>query len=226
LVDSSGYQLLATARDHKRAFDGDEGPNTGGMGAVSPATNWTKELAAQFDGQIMQPLLKALRSEDVRFSGLLFPGLMLTSDGPRVLEFNCRFGDPETQAILPRMKSDLVPLLEATIDGTISSQEILWDQRPAVTVVLASGGYPDKYETGKTITGLAEAAALEDVQIFHAGTRQSGALTVTGGGRVLAVTALGKTIESARAQAYKAAAFIHFDGCHYRRDIALNRSST
>lgn len=225
LVDGSGYQLLATARDHKRVFDGDEGPNTGGMGAVSPASNWTTELEAEFDSHIMQPLLKALRSEDVPFTGLLFPGLMLTPDGPRVLEFNCRFGDPETQAILPRLKSDLVPLLEATIEGTITNQEIAWDKRPAVTVVLASGGYPDKYETGKTITGLAEAGALEDVQIFHAGTRQNGSVTVTSGGRVLAVTALGNTVEAARAQAYKAASVIHFDGCHYRRDIALARSS-
>ena len=221
LVDGTGYQLLASARDHKRAFDGDQGPNTGGMGAVSPAPNWNSALEQQFHQQIMQPLLRALRDQQVQFRGLLFPGLMITADGLRVLEFNCRFGDPETQAILPRMKSDLLPLLEATIDGGIERQPIDWDSRPAVTVVLASGGYPDKYETGRSITGLTEAAAVEGVQIFHAGTRQAGNLTVTSGGRVLAVTALGETAEAARANAYQAASCIHFDGVHYRRDIAL-----
>jgi phosphoribosylamine--glycine ligase len=225
LVDGSGYRLLATARDHKRAFDGDRGPNTGGMGAVSPANNWNNELEREFDGKIMRPMLEALRDQQVEFRGLLFPGLMITADGPRVLEFNCRFGDPETQAMLPRMKSDLLPLLEATIDGNISSQDIAWDERPAVTVVLASGGYPDKYETGKPISGLAEAAGVEGVQIFHAGTRLTGGMTVTSGGRVVAVTALGSTIESAREQAYKAAAQIRFEGCHYRRDIALSPPS-
>jgi phosphoribosylamine--glycine ligase len=142
-----------------------------------------------------------------------------------VLEFNCRFGDPETQAILPRMKSDLLPLLEATINGTIADQAIVWEERPAVTVVLASGGYPDKYETGKSISGLEEAAQLEDVQIFHAGTRQMGSLTVTSGGRVLAVTALGANVEAARARAYQAAACIHFEGCYYRGDIALTSTA-
>ena len=221
LVDGSRYLLLATARDHKRAFDGDQGPNTGGMGAVSPANTWTNELEQRFDREIMQPLLGALRNQQVEFRGLLFPGLMVTTEGARVLEFNCRFGDPETQAILPRMKSDLLPLLEATIDGNISAAQIEWDPRPAVTVVLASGGYPDKYETGKPIKGLAEAAALEDVQIFHAGTRLTAGMTATSGGRVLAVTALGSSVEAARAQAYRATSLIQFEGCHYRRDIAL-----
>jgi phosphoribosylamine--glycine ligase len=221
LVDGTSYQLLATARDHKRAFDGDQGPNTGGMGAVSPANTWTSELEEQFDREIMQPLMGALRDQQVQFRGLLFPGLMITLQGPRVLEFNCRFGDPETQSILPRMKSDLLPLLEATIDGNIADQQIIWDQRAAVTVVLASGGYPDKYETGKAISGLRDAAAIEDVQIFHAGTRQTGSVTATSGGRVLAVTALGESIEAARARAYQAVSLIHFDNRHYRTDIAL-----
>ena len=225
LVDGSSYRLLATARDHKRAFDGDQGPNTGGMGAVSPATNWTTELEQQFDRDVMEPLLAALRDQQIEFHGLLFPGLMITADGARVLEFNCRFGDPETQAILPRMKSDLLPLLEATIDGKISAANIEWDTRPAVTVVLASGGYPDKYETGKPISGLAEAAAVEDVQIFHAGTRVAGAMTITSGGRVLAVTALGRSVDAARTQAYRAVSLIQFEGCHYRRDIALPAGS-
>ena len=147
---------------------------------------------------------------------------MLTKNGPKILEFNCRLGDPETQAILPRMKSDLLPLLEATIDGTIDRCTIEWDQRASVTVVLASGGYPDKYETGKTISGLGDAAKLGGVQIFHAGTKHVNGEVVTAGGRVLAVTALGSTIEAARARAYDAVSRIHFENCHYRHDIALN----
>jgi phosphoribosylamine--glycine ligase len=226
LVGGSEYRLLATARDHKRAFDGDQGPNTGGMGAVSPANNWNDDLETQFDREIMQPLLQALREQHVQFRGLLFPGLMITDQGPRVLEFNCRFGDPEAQAILPRLKSDLLPLLQATIDGNLAEQQIIWDTCPAVTVVLASGGYPDKYDTGKPITGLNEAAAVNGVQVFHAGTRQTGNVIATSGGRVLAVTALGDTVETARDLAYKAVSCIHFEGCHYRRDIARTSSST
>jgi phosphoribosylamine--glycine ligase len=153
---------------------------------------------------------------------MLYPGLMITADGPRVLEFNCRFGDPETQALLPRLKSDLLPLLEATIDGKINDCSIEWDERASVTVVLASAGYPGKYETGKKISGLDEAGKLESVQVFHAGTKTANGEIVTGGGRVLAVTALGSTIATARECAYEAVSRIHFDGCHYRRDIALS----
>jgi phosphoribosylamine--glycine ligase len=222
LVDGKYYVLLESARDHKRALDGDEGPNTGGMGAVSPANNWNRKLQSQFEAQIMQPVLRGLLEEGVTFRGLLYPGLIVTSDGPRVLEFNCRFGDPETQALLPRMKSDLLPLLEATIDGTIERCAIEWDARTAVTVVLASAGYPGKYETGKSISGLDEAAKLDDVQIFHAGTKRDGSEVKTTGGRVLAVTALGSTLEAARALAYEAVSRIRFEKCHYRRDIALN----
>ena len=225
LVDGKNYRLLETARDHKRVFDGDKGPNTGGMGAFSPANNWNRELETQFDQKIMQPLLRGLHERGVEFRGLLFPGLMIGADGARVLEFNCRFGDPETQAILPRMKSDLLPLLEATIDGKIDNHTIAWDERASVTVVLTSGGYPDKYETGKPISGLDEVAKLDDVQIFHAGTKRVNGKIVTAGGRVLAVTALGPTIDAARTSAYEAVSRIHFEGCHYRRDIALARSS-
>jgi phosphoribosylamine--glycine ligase len=146
---------------------------------------------------------------------------MITGDGPRVLEFNCRFGDPETQALLPRMKSDLLPLLEATIDGKIGQCSVEWDTRAAVTVVLASSGYPGKYETGKTISGLEDAATLEDVQIFHAGTTRDGDQIKTAGGRVLAVSALGADVEAARARAYEAVSRISFENCQYRRDIAL-----
>jgi phosphoribosylamine--glycine ligase len=213
--------MLATARDHKRAFDGDTGPNTGGMGAFSPADNFSAELEARFDRDVMGPLLDGLSESGVKFRGLLFPGLMITADGPRVLEFNCRFGDPETQAILPRLKSDLLPLLEATIDGKLDCARIEWDDRAAVTVVLASGGYPGKYDVGKRISGL-ETARAEGVHIFHAGTRRENGSVVTAGGRVLAVTALGETVAIARGRAYEAASKIDFDGCHYRRDIALN----
>jgi phosphoribosylamine--glycine ligase len=217
--------MLASARDHKRAFDGDAGPNTGGMGAFSPANNFGTEQQAEFEGEVMLPLLNGLRESGVIFRGLLFPGLMITADGPRVLEFNCRFGDPETQAILPRLKSDLLPLLEGTIDGDLDRATIEWDQRPAVTVVMASGGYPGKYETGKTISGL-ERVASQDVQIFHAGTRrEKNGEVVTSGGRVLAVTALGETVEAARTRAYEAVSKIDFENCHYRRDIALSAVS-
>jgi phosphoribosylamine--glycine ligase len=221
LVDGSRYRLLESARDHKRALDGNQGPNTGGMGAFSPANNWNKELQSKFETEIMQPLLRGLLHEGITFHGLLYPGLIITSEGARVLEFNCRFGDPETQVLLPRMKSDLLPLLEATIDGNLSKCAIDWDTRAAVTVVLASGGYPGKYEAEKTISGLDEAAKLKDVQIFHAGTKRADGEVKTAGGRVLAVTALGLTLEAARARAYEAVSRIHFENCHYRRDIAL-----
>src|SRR5262245_36209438 len=222
LLDGKNYLLLESARDHKRALDGDQGPNTGGMGAFSPANNWNSKLESRFDREIMKPLLRAFIQEGVTFRGLLYPGLIITSGGSRVLEFNCRFGDPETQALLPRMKSDLLPLLEATIDGKIEQCAIDWDTRPAVTVVLASGGYPGKYQSGKPISGLDEAAKLEDVQIFHAGTKRHGSEVKTAGGRVLAVTAVRATLEAAQARAYEAVSRISFENCHYRHDIALD----
>jgi phosphoribosylamine---glycine ligase len=222
LVDGNNYLLLESARDHKRALDGDQGPNTGGMGAFSPADNWNSKLQARFEAEIMWPLLRGLLQKGIKFRGLLYPGLMITSEGPRVLEFNCRFGDPETQALLPRMKSDLLPFLESTIDGKIDTCTVEWDTRAAVTVVLASAGYPGKYETGKPISGLNEAAKLEDVQIFHAGTKRANGEIRTAGGRVLAVTALGSTIKEARQRAYDTVSRIQFENCKYRRDIALS----
>jgi len=224
LVDGENFRMLASARDHKRAFDGDAGPNTGGMGAFSPANNFDAEMQSRFEGEVMRPLLDGLRENNVTFRGLLFPGLMMTADGPRVLEFNCRFGDHETQAILPRLKSDLLPLLERTIDARLESVNVEWDPRPAVTIVMASGGYPEKYDVGKPISGL-EPAASEDVQIFHAGTRRQNGEIVTSGGRVLAVTALGETIAAARDRAYEVVSQINFEGCHYRRDIALSAAA-
>jgi phosphoribosylamine--glycine ligase len=221
LVSGKSFRMLATARDHKRAHDGDEGPNTGGMGAVSPADNWNAERESNFTSSIMQPLLDGLTRNRTMFRGLLFPGLMITDDELRVLEFNCRFGDPETQAILPRMKSDLLPLLIATIEGRLENVAIEFDPRIAVTVILASGGYPGKYETGKPIEGLENGARLPEVQIFHAGTKRQDRKTVTSGGRVLAITALGDSVTQARERAYAAINQIHFDGCHFRHDIAL-----
>jgi phosphoribosylamine--glycine ligase len=226
LVDGSSYRMLATARDHKRAHDGDTGPNTGGMGAVSPADNWSAETQAAFERDVMAPLVTGLTSAGIMFRGLLFPGLMMAADGGRVLEFNCRFGDPETQAILPRLKSDLVELLEATIDGTLSNAEPEWDTRAAVTVVMASAGYPGKYETGKMIAGLDGVRDMAGIQVFHAGTRRENGRIVTAGGRVLAVTALGETANDARTRAYEAVARIDFEGAHYRRDIAVPPQAT
>ena len=221
LVADERYQVLGTACDHKRLLDGNEGPNTGGMGAYSPAAAWRADLEKQFDEKIMQSLLRGLRDEKIHFSGLLFPGLMITGPIARVLEFNCRFGDPETQVILPRLKGDLLPLLEATIDGRIDAVKIELDQRAAVTVVMASAGYPGNVQAGKKITGLDECARMEDVKVFHAGTRRENGGVVSSGGRVLSVTALGDTIATARALAYAAVGKIQFEGCHFRRDIAL-----
>ena len=226
LVSGKSFRMLATARDHKRSRDGDEGPNTGGMGAVSPADNWNAERESNFNSSIMQPLLDGLTRNGTMFHGLLFPGLMITDDGLRVLEFNCRFGDPETQAILPRMKSDLLLLLVATIESRLENVAIEFDRRIAVTVILASGGYPGKYETGKPIEGLENAARLPEVQIFHAGTKRQDGKTVTSGGRVLAITAMGESVAQARERAYAAINQIHFDGRHFRRDIALRPSHT
>jgi phosphoribosylamine--glycine ligase len=192
------------------------------MGAFSPADNWNETLQAQFDRATMRPLLNALEKSGVTFRGLLFPGLMITPAGPRVLEFNCRFGDPETQAILPRLKTDLLLLLQAVLDGTLEDVSIEWDDRVAVTVVLASGGYPGNYETGKMITGLDSCSEQGGVHVFHAGTRLENGRLVTSGGRVLAVTGLAETVERAREAAYAAVSRIRFEGCHYRRDIALS----
>ena len=221
LVAGDRYQVLGAACDHKRLNDGNAGPNTGGMGAYSPPLNWDAGLERQFHEKIMRPLLRGLRDEKIYFSGLLFPGLMIRDDRAQVLEFNCRFGDPETQVILPRLKGDLLPTLEATIDGGVEELKIELDARPAVTVVLASAGYPGNVQADKKISGLEAAAELPDVLIFHAGTRRENGEVFSSGGRVLAVTALGETIAAARDRAYEAVGRIAFEGCQYRRDIAL-----
>ncbi len=219
LTDGKALLLLDPAQDHKRALDGDEGPNTGGMGAYSPVASITPELRAEVERRVFVPTIHAMRREGRRYQGVLYAGLMLTSNGPQVLEYNVRWGDPETQPLMMRIKSDLAPLFMSVAEGKLSDTPIEWDPRPSICVVMASGGYPGEYQTGKPIEGLEKAAKLKDVMVFHAGTAMSQGCVVTAGGRVLGVTAIGDTIADARARAYEAVSMIHFDGAHYRRDI-------
>jgi phosphoribosylamine---glycine ligase len=219
LVDGQSYCLFPTAQDHKALYDGNHGPNTGGMGAFSPSQTLSAHDLGLVERDILQPFLRGIQAEGITFQGLLFPGLMLTKRGPVVLEFNARFGDPETQALLPRLSSDLVELLEATIAGRLHEVTPTWSSGASVCVVLASRGYPDRAEIGKPIVGLTEVAALKDVLVFHAGTREQEGRIVTSGGRVLGITGLGDSILSARRKVYDAAGMIEFDGCYFRRDI-------
>ncbi len=219
-VDGHAIFTLESSQDHKRAFDGDQGPNTGGMGAYSPAPVISDRIMRQVERDILIPVTYASNRNGCPYRGILYAGLMITQEGPSVLEFNVRFGDPETQPILMRMKSDIVEPILAVIDGSLADVAIKWDDRPAVCVVMASGGYPGKYEKGKEITGIKEAEALGDVKVFHAGTALAGGRLVTNGGRVLGVTALGDTIAAAKQRAYEAVERIHFDGAHFRSDIA------
>ena len=221
LIDGNNYVLFPDARDHKRAQDGDRGLNTGGMGTISPSGVLTPAMQASLHEKIFAPFLRGLAAEKISFQGMLFPGLMLTPDGPKVLEFNARFGDPETQVLMRRLKSDLLDLIEATIDGKLAEADPIWDERQAVCVVLASGGYPGPIQNGKIITGFAAAAADPEVTIFHAGTKQEEENTVTNGGRVLSVTALETTVEEARSKVYAAADQIKFEGKQLRRDIGI-----
>jgi phosphoribosylamine---glycine ligase len=219
LVDGQNYSLFPTAQDHKALYDGNHGPNTGGMGAFSPSQTLSAADLALIERDVLQPFLRGIQAEGITYQGLLFPGLMLTKRGPVVLEFNARFGDPETQALLPRLSSDLVELLEATIAGRLREVTPHWSSAASVCVVLASRGYPDRAETGKPIVGLPEVAALKDVLVFHAGTREQEGRIVTSGGRVLGITAVGDSVLSARRKAYDAANMIEFDGRYFRRDI-------
>jgi len=218
-TDGRTIAVLPPSQDHKAAFDGDRGPNTGGMGAYSPAPVVTDEVAAQVEREVLVQTVHAMNREDKPFRGVLYAGIMVTDDGPQVLEFNCRMGDPETQPLLVRLKSDLVPILLATIDGTLEETEPQWDERPSVCVVMASGGYPGSYQKGYPISGLEDAAKMEDVVVFHAGTRLQEGEVLTSGGRVLGVTALGNTIREARDRAYEAVSKIHFQDAYYRTDI-------
>ena len=220
LTDGTAVLPLAIARDHKRALDGDLGPNTGGMGAFSPVPLPGTTSMEGIAETILRPTIKALQAEGVRYRGVIFAGLMLTKDGPQVLEFNARFGDPETQVVLPRLVANVPELLLACLEGNLSHHQVRWTEEACVGVVLASAGYPGSYQTGLPISGLEEASAVPGVQVFHAGTVARDDRVVTAGGRVLTVTALGKGLEEARGRAYEACSLIDFEGMAFRRDIA------
>jgi len=225
LVDGKNYLLFPSAQDHKRALDGDQGLNTGGMGTFSPAVKLvTPEIEERIHREVLAPFLAGLARDGLDYRGMLFPGLMITADGPKVLEFNCRFGDPETQVLLTRLDSDLVDLLEATIDGRLAHVPARWKPESAVCVILASGGYPGTYASGKPITGLDRVA--DDITVFHAGTKRESGELVTAGGRVLGVTALAGDLATAREKAYAAVEGIAFEGRQFRRDIAVKGLTT
>lgn len=218
ITDGKNYVILDSSQDHKRIFDDDLGPNTGGMGAYSPAPVITEELLRKIGMQIVDPVIRGMNKLGSPFKGVLYAGLMMTDDGPMVLEFNARFGDPEAQAILPRMKNDLAEVLQAGCEGHLGKVKMDWDKRNCVCVVMSSGGYPGGYETGKEIKGL---DTIKDghTMVFHAGTKKADSKIVTAGGRVLGVTSLGETIEQAIERAYNAVEKIKFDRCFFRRDI-------
>ena len=220
LTDGTYCLPFVSSQDHKMSHDGDTGKNTGGMGAYSPAPVITPELHDYVMKRVVYPTVNGMADIGSPFKGVLYVGLMITDAGPKVLEFNCRFGDPEAQVLLPRLKSDLVPLLIACIDGTLEQHaDVQWHNEAAACVVMASGGYPDPYETGEVITGLEDAAAIEGITVFHAGTKQDGENIVTAGGRVLGVTAVAGGLHDAIQQAYRGVSAIHFDKAHVRNDI-------
>ncbi len=220
LCDGKVAKLFPTSQDHKRALDGDAGLNTGGMGAYSPAPFLTDAELRSVGDAILQPWLRGCAADGIEFRGLLYPGVMLTKTGPKVIEFNARFGDPETQIYLTRLENDLVELFLASAEGRLGSMELTWSPNPSVCVVMASGGYPGSYPKGKVITGLDAANALPNTKVFHAGTAKKDGQIVTNGGRVLGVTAWAKDLAIARDAAYAAVEKIQFEGAHYRRDIA------
>jgi len=218
--NNKNIYVMESSQDHKPVGDGDTGPNTGGMGAYSPAPIVTDKLMSKIDREVLVPIVDGMNRNETPYKGVLYAGLMMTSGGPRVLEFNVRFGDPETQPILMRLKSDLLDVFLSVCDGRLDQITLEWDPRPAVCVVMASGGYPGDYAKGKVIKGIADAETLDDVKVFHAGTCFSGDQVVTNGGRVLGVTAMGDTVAQAKQRAYEAVDRIQFDGAYCRRDIA------
>ncbi|GAH68528.1 unnamed protein product, partial [marine sediment metagenome] len=218
-VDGRNIYIMESSQNHKPIGDGDTGPNTGGMGAYSPAPVVTEALTEQITREILVPMVDGMNRNGTPYKGVLCTGLMITGGGPRVLGFNVRFGDPEAQALLMRLKSDLLEVCLAVCDGTLDEITLEWDRRPAVCVVMASGGYPGDYENGKKITGLEEADRIKDVVVFHAGTAAKDGDIVTNGGRVLGVTALGQTIAEAKRRAYETVDKIQFDDAYCRRDI-------
>ena len=213
--------VLEPSQDHKRLLDHDEGPNTGGMGAFSPTDTIDADTLRFIEQHVFVPTIDALVRNSIHYCGVLYAGLMFTAAGPKVLEFNCRFGDPETQAQLPRMKTDLLEVLDAAVDDKLDRIDVEWDPRHALCVVMASGGYPGQYPTGLPITGLPDDADRDDLAVFHAGTKRADDKIVTSGGRVLGVTALGDTLADARQLAYATVEQIHFEGAHFRRDLGL-----
>jgi phosphoribosylamine--glycine ligase len=219
LCDGEHAIALASAQDHKRAFDGDEGPNTGGMGAYSPAPVIDAATGARVMDDIVLPTLRAMKAMGAAYRGVLYAGLMMTAQGPKLIEFNVRFGDPECQALMPRLMSDLVPALLASRDGMLKSFDLRWHQQAALTVVMAARGYPGRYDKGSVIEGLDDAAAVEGVEIFHAGTKAQSGRVIADGGRVLSVSALGRTVSEARTRAYEAVSRIRWPQGFYRRDI-------
>ena len=223
ICDGENLFPLPFSQDHKQVFDDDQGPNTGGMGAFSPVPFITDDLAEEAIETIMRPALEAMGTEGRPYTGCLYGGLMLTDDGLKALEFNCRFGDPESQAVLPRLDADLVELLEAAVAGELPEEAPPSHSRAAVCVVMASGGYPGEYETGKLVYGLDAAEAMPEVAVFHAATKKTNEGLVTAGGRVLGVTGLGDTLPEAVSAAYRGAGAISFDGAHFRRDIGRRR---
>jgi len=220
LCDGKTAKLFPSSQDHKRALENDLGLNTGGMGTYSPVPFLEEDKLHEIANAVLEPWLAGCAREGIDFRGMIYPGIMLTDDGPKVLEFNARFGDPETQVYLTRLKNDLVDLLEASIDGTLDEHELQWTDQSSVCVVIASGGYPSSYEKGKVISGIETADAIPGVKVFHAGTKIIDNEIVNSGGRVLGVTALGDNLLAARNLAYKAATMIHFDGAFSRKDIA------
>jgi phosphoribosylamine--glycine ligase len=220
LCDGETAKIFPTSQDHKRALDGDKGLNTGGMGTYSPTPFLTDVELAETSRKVLEPFMRGCVAEGIDYRGILYPGIMVTKDGPKVLEFNARFGDPETQVYLTRLENDLVELLDASVSGSLNKIELKWSPMASVCVVMASGGYPGSYPKGKAINGLDEAAKLPLTKVFHAGTARAGDQIVTSGGRVLGVTALGKDIKSAQSAAYAAVEKIQFDGAQFRRDIA------
>ena len=217
--DGENFLLLDSSQDHKRIFDDDVGPNTGGMGAYSPAPVLTEKLRKTVETRIIEPAIRGMQRNGMPFKGILYAGLMITSEGPMVLEFNVRFGDPEVQAVLLRLQGDIVDLMLASCEGWLDKVELKWDKRSCVCVVISSGGYPGEYETGKEITGLKEAEKLEGTVVFHAGTTKEKDKIITSGGRVLGVTSLGNGIDGAIEHVYKAVDMIDFERCVFRRDI-------
>ena len=226
LTDGEHILPLASSQDHKRVFDNDQGPNTGGMGAYSPAPVVTPAIHRHIMDEVLTPLLAGLKQRGIRYRGVIYAGVMITKDGPKVLEFNARFGDPECQPIMMRLRSDIVPLLEATIDGKLDQVQPEWYGDPAVCVVLCAGGYPGSYDKGKEIRGLDKLKHWDKGFVFHAGSAKDDGRWITTGGRVLGVTARGTGIAEAVGEVYRAVGEITWDGMHYRKDIARRALKT